>query len=105
MNHELVGSRTCPVNQSVLGYPLSLEGTSEPLTSGSCVPPPSHVPRAWERNEEHVHALRQSCDFRRQQFCASIKPQETKIRILWAPVFSLRADQHVSCVWFVCPKP
>lgn len=29
-------------------------------------PPPSHVPRAQESNEEHVHTGKQICDFRRQ---------------------------------------
>lgn len=64
MNHKLIGSRTSPVNQLVLGCHLVLEGPSQSLTSGSCVPPPSHVPRSQERNEEHVHTWKQICDFR-----------------------------------------
>lgn len=104
MNRKLIGSRTSLVNQLVLGCHLSLEGTSQSLTSGSCVPPPSHVPWTQERNEEHVHTQKQICDFRRQQSCGSVKPQEIKIRILWAICVFIRADQHISCAWLVSPK-
>lgn len=104
MNHKLIGSRTSPVNQLVLGCHLSLEGTSSSLTSGSCAPPPSHVPTAQGGNEEHVHTRKRICGFGRQQYCGSTKPQETEIRILWANRIFIRADQHVSCAWLVSPK-
>lgn len=94
MNHKLIGSRTSPVNQSVLGCHLSLKGTLWSLTSGSCAAPPSHMPRAGERNEEHVHTGKQIYGFRSQQSCGSKKPQEVKIRTLWAICVFVRADQY-----------
>lgn len=81
-------------SKSVLGCHLSLKGTSQSLTSGSCAAPPSHMPRVWERNEEHLHTEKQICGFRSQQSSGSQKPQEIKIRTLWAIHVFLRGDQY-----------